>query len=45
LSAKARLEVGSSIEIQAQEGEIVIKSASLQQDYSLEVLIASSPEG
>ena len=40
---KAGLEVGSSIEIEAQEGEIIIKPVCSQQDYSMDELLSASP--
>ncbi len=41
--AKAGLEVDSCIEIEALNGEILIKPARSQKEYTLEELLAASP--
>ncbi len=43
LLAKAGLEINSNIEINAQDGEIVIRPARHQPEYTLEELLAASP--
>ena len=41
--AKAGLEVDSSIEIEALEGEIIIRPVSSQREYTMDELLSSSP--